>query len=91
MALSKSEKRKRCSGCRSNYYNMGRGYCGGPHDATVTCDECWNLKSATACHKLVHYSPSEVKPHLKLDTLSCWHNELGSGQRCNAKGVVKRA
>ena len=55
MALSRSEKLKRCSGCRANRYNMGIGYQEGPSDAPVTATECWHLKSAQSANKMVYY------------------------------------
>ena len=80
MALSKTEKKKRCVGCRANRYNMGAGYVENPkYDAVVTCDECWHLKTARAANKLVYYSTSDIKPTRRNGTLSCWHNNIGSG------------
>jgi hypothetical protein len=69
--LSKSEKKKLCSGCRNNRYNMGKGYQETEHDAVVSCDECWSLEDASVCVKDVYYSPSQVKP-IKRKALSCW-------------------
>jgi hypothetical protein len=80
MALSKLEKKKLCSGCRANRYNMGVGYQESKIDAPVTCDECWSLSSATLCNKLIYYSPNDYKPTKKYRTLSCWHNDMGHGE-----------
>jgi hypothetical protein len=79
--MTKTEKKKLCSGCRSERYNMGVGYQETNIDAPVTCKECWNFKTAKVCNKLVFYSPNDVNPHLRKHTLSCWHNELGFGER----------
>jgi len=74
MTLSKADKKKRCIGCRANRYNLGKGYVERAGiDATVTCDECWSLASATAANIYVYYSPNDVKPTLRKATLSCWH------------------
>lgn len=78
--MRKSEKKKRCFGCRANRYNMGRGFVENPQtDAPVNCDECWHLETARPCNKLVYYSPGDYQPFLRANTLSCWHNNMGHG------------
>lgn len=72
--MKKSEKKKMCSGCRNNRYNMGRGFVENAGiDAIVTCDECWNLESATVVMKkrvsLSQYPPFTQKP---IKVLSCY-------------------
>jgi hypothetical protein len=80
--ISKTEKLRRCVGCRNNRYNMGKGFQESPFDAMVTCDECWNLADATICNKQVYYSPNDVVYHLRKHTLSCWCNDMGFGKIC---------
>ncbi|MBK9497222.1 MAG: hypothetical protein IPO08_22435 [Xanthomonadales bacterium] len=73
MTISKREKKKLCSGCRNNRYNMGAGFCERPGiDAVVTADECWNLESATVVKKKM-VSISQTPPWLQapIKTLSC--------------------
>ena len=80
MTISKTEKKKLCSGCRSERYNMGVGYQEDPRAAPVGCKECWSLATAKVCNKLVYRTPSAIKPYLKKHTLTCWHDELGYGE-----------
>jgi len=72
--LSKTEKRRRCSGCHDEYYHSHVE--GG----------CYSLKNARAAHLLVYYHTNNVKRILRKDSLDCWHN-FAYGMRCNAKGV----
>lgn len=45
-AWARMIQRTVCPGCRSNRYNMGKGFCERPGiDAVVTSDECWSLRS----------------------------------------------
>lgn len=81
MAISKTEKKKLCSGCRSERYNMGVGFQETSRDTPVSCEECWSLSSARICNKMVYYSPSDIKPHRKTRTLTCWHNNFGYGEQ----------
>lgn len=77
--MRKSEKKKLCVSCHDNRYNMGVGFQETSFDAVVTCGECWSLPSAKIVNKLVYYSVGDYKPTLRKGTLSCWHNEIGSG------------
>ncbi len=78
--MKKSEKKQLCTDCHDNRYNMGRGYCEQPGlDAPVTCDECWHLRTARIVDKLVYYSPNDYDPTLRAGTLTCWHNNFGTG------------
>jgi hypothetical protein len=71
--MNKAQKRKLCSGCRNNRYNMGKGYQESGIDAPVTCSECWNLKDARVISKRV-VSISQRPPftNAKQKVLSCW-------------------
>lgn len=79
--MTKTEKKRLCSGCRSERYNMGVGFQENELAAPVTCKECYSFATAKVCNKLVYYSPGDYRPHLKKRTLSCWHNEMGYGER----------
>jgi hypothetical protein len=79
MSISKESKKKLCSGCRSERYNMGIGYQETSKDVPVTCKECWSLASARVVTKGVYYSAGQYRPY-RLRTLSCWHNEFGYGE-----------
>lgn len=78
--MTKTEKKKLCSGCRSERYNMGTGFQENDLAAPVTCKECWSLATARIVNKLVYSSPGSYKPYLKKHTLSCWHDEMGYGE-----------
>jgi hypothetical protein len=73
MMTTKSEKKKLCSGCRNNRYNMGVGFVERQGiDAVVTCNECWSLATAKIV-KRKRVSISQVPPWTQkpIKTLSC--------------------
>lgn len=73
MTISKLAKKKLCSGCRNNRYNMGVGFVERPGiDAVVTCNECWSMKTAKVVMKK-RVSVSQVPPWTQkpIKTLSC--------------------
>ena len=80
MSISKTDKKKLCSGCRSERYNMGVGYQETNRDTPVSCEECWSLSGSRIVNKLIYYSPNDYEPHLRTRTLSCWHNNMGYGE-----------
>ncbi len=79
--MTKTEKKRLCSGCRSERYNMGEGYQENELAAPIHCKECYSLATAKVCNKLVYSSPGSYKPYLKKHTLTCWHDEMGYGER----------
>lgn len=66
--MTKSEKRKHCSGCREDFYNGSNPY---------GIKECWNLKSARLVwKKQIHINqvpPWKQKPIKVLNCYGC-HN-----------------
>ena len=74
MPLTKTEKRKLCSGCRQDFYNgnnnMGIG-------------ECWNLKTAKLVkrYKIYWWTPMDKASNFKeVKVLSCYSDlENGHG------------
>ena len=84
--MTKTEKLKLCSGCRSERYNMGMGYRENELAAPVGYKICWSFATAKVVNKLVYSSPGSYKPYLKKHTLSCWHNEMGYGETTKKRG-----
>jgi hypothetical protein len=73
--MTKNEKKKLCSGCRNNRYNMGKGFCERPGiDAPVTSEECWSFKSAKVVKKKIvsvsQRPPWNQKPRKVLSCFS---------------------
>lgn len=72
--MNKQDKKKMCSGCRNNRYNMGRGFVEREGiDAVVTSDECWNLKdSRVVSKKRVSISQTPPFTQSPVKVLSCY-------------------
>lgn len=72
--MTKNEKKKMCSGCRNDRYNMGVGFVERQGiDAPVTCEECRYLKEAQVV-KRKRVSISQTPPWRQKATkvLSCY-------------------
>lgn len=74
MPLSKSEKRKYCSGCRDNFYNGNN---------SLGIKECWCLSSAKLVtrYKIWWWTPMDKASNFQeVRVLSCYHDlENGHG------------
>lgn len=72
--MTKNEKKKMCSGCRNNRYNMGVGYSERTGiDAVVTCEECWSLETAkVVLKKMVSISQQPPFTQKPIKVLSCY-------------------
>jgi len=74
--MNKADKKKLCSGCRNNRYNMGLGYRESSVDAVVTCTECWSLEDAKVIKaQIVSVSRRPPFTGPKVKTLSCWSGD----------------
>jgi hypothetical protein len=74
MAISKSEKKKMCIGCRNSRYNMPAGFSERPGiDAPVEGTGCWNFSSAKiVMRRMVSYSQRPPWKQPKRKVLSCY-------------------
>ena len=71
MPLSKTEKRKMCSGCHSDYYNSNN---------EVGIKECWSLATAKVVKRFRigwWRTPDSKDAFTEVKTLNC-HSEPGS-------------
>lgn len=72
--MNKQDKKRMCSGCRNNRYNMGKGFVEREGiDAVVTVDECWSLKDAkVVLNKRVSISQTPPFTQSPIKVLSCY-------------------